>query len=266
MSAGISDGRADIAEFYSPYGVAVPPVERSDFVVAVDVNGNEEAPEFSWKNKPEMLTTEMIVADTGNSRIRRIVAETCDKTGSPAVTCGGHGTCGFDGWCLCGEYKAPNCGVPCPGKWKYKYADLLPDEIWKRNMTQCNGGQCYYESYTSSAKCECNRGYRGDDCTQTCPLDQAGVLCGGGGYCNVNGTCECAPGWDLNRVFVRNTKSGGEAVEICTIGDSLKNKWISFSKYSAAHRNARFGNSMLQWACFTLVFVMTLSGADIDTH
>ena len=78
--------------------------------------------------KPELLTTELYVADTGNSRVRKIVHETCDSlpdsAGEPQV-CGNHGKCGFDGWCICAEYKSPDCSKRCPGKWVYEKQEAL---------------------------------------------------------------------------------------------------------------------------------------------
>jgi len=67
MSAGFVDGRADKASFYSPYGLAIPPTRKSDFVDKVDVAGKKTAPEFDWKTSPERLTTKIFVADTGNA-------------------------------------------------------------------------------------------------------------------------------------------------------------------------------------------------------
>eukprot|EP00656_Telonema_subtile_P058363 TRINITY_DN9868_c0_g1_i2.p1 TRINITY_DN9868_c0_g1~~TRINITY_DN9868_c0_g1_i2.p1 ORF type:complete len:502 (+),score=93.83 TRINITY_DN9868_c0_g1_i2:161-1666(+) len=169
-STGYSDVDVTNAQFNLLYGIAVPPTQFSDNVQTA-LATPPETESVSWYYNPQANTTVIYLADTGNNRIRRIVAEQCDVR-----FCNGRGVCQKNGWCGCPEHRGPACTHECPQA---------------AGTPICNGGTCVYDEATSTAVCQCLFGLRGSDCTIECPLDAKGLVCSGQGMCTDTGTCQC---------------------------------------------------------------------------
>ena len=130
----------------------------------------------------------------------------CDQFALPTPTCAhncsGRGTCTVSGVCNCAPgYTGPACatvddqhgGCPkgCCGHGACRYAGGAAHSGISAAAARALG---YLGAGTATRRCECDRGFGGDDCCS--PLQEMPCKdgCSGRGLC-VRGQCHCTHGW-----------------------------------------------------------------------
>ncbi|CUG50904.1 membrane-associated protein, putative, partial [Bodo saltans] len=115
---------------------------------------------------------------------------------SCGTACSGHGTC-YQGICLvctsgfCGPTCSATTGcINCP---LGTFGTSCQDCPGGRSTPCSNQGICLQGAFGSGA-CVCNQGYKGTNCSISCP-GPAGVPCYGRGTCDATGACACNANW-----------------------------------------------------------------------
>jgi len=141
----------------------------------------------------------------------------CEKV---CGACDGGGSCGRDdGLCICDVNKGGSgctaLGCSASGAYCQSGNPCTKCGIIKGDGKSCTG-------VFDTGICKCQKGYWGNLCDGACPgivkSDGSGVICGGFGDCQNDGTCKCAPCYQHNSAGIcvpQADPNCGSGVVVC---------------------------------------------------